>query len=222
MQTVLEKRETKIKDWTIDFINYYRDLDFLREFKQISTEYIARLLIQWNNETFYVFKDLCIISDICEFYEDSFLAEEENGKIITPGYELNLLAMLDPKRIWWNEREINYEKNDDYINTLNRLAEISRGTFLPENIKVKEGHIKDLLYIDFKLNGKQYRIHAQHNNNFSVDLKILNAINHINNTGFSFHSFSVYDEYNSVYIICLAENEKEKIARERNWQFSPV
>jgi hypothetical protein len=222
MVKVLEKRQTKIKDWSIDFINYFRETGFLNQYKSISTEYIVRLLMQWNNETFYIFKDLCIISDICEFYEDSFLAEEQNGKIISPSYELNLLALLDPKRIWWSEREVIYEKNNNYIKTLERLSEISRFSFLPENIKVIESHLKDLLYIDFKLNGKQYRIHAlSESNNFSVDLKILKAINHIiSDTGLSFQSFSINDEYNSTYIISLTEAEKQKIEEERNWQFS--
>jgi len=173
--------------------------------------------LQWNNETFFIFKNLCLISDLCERYDDSFFAEEQDGRIITPAYELNLLALLDQKRVWWNEREISFEKNNNYTLTIKRLAEISRGSFLPENVNEKTGHIKDLIYIDFRLNGNQYRVHARSNyNNFSVDLNILKALNHIiADTGFAFESYSVNDEYNSVYIMSLTKAEKQKIENDR-------
>jgi hypothetical protein len=222
MQKVLEKRKSKIKDWTMNFINYYRHLGFLSEYSHISTDYFVRLLMQWNNETFNMFKELRLIIDECEFFEDSFLEEEDqNGKLISPAYELNLLAVLDKNRIWWNRREIFYEGNNDYIKTFKRLSEISRGAFLPENVVERESNNSNIMFIDFKLRGRNYRIHAKKNlSSFNFDLSILRPINYlIADSGFYFRGYAPNDEYGSVYITCLTENERQKIEEVREWLF---
>ncbi len=222
MQKVLENRKNKIKDWTMNFVNYYRKLGFLSGYSHISSDYFVRLLMQWNNETFNMFKELRLIIDECELFEDSFLEEEDqNGKIITPAYELNLLAVLDKSRIWWNRREIYYEGNNDYVKTFKRLSEISRGAFLPENVVEKESNNSNIIFIDFKLNGRNYRIHAKKNHySFSFDLSILRPINYlISNTDFTFRGYAPNDEYGSVYITAFSEEERQKIEQERDWFF---
>jgi hypothetical protein len=111
------------------------------------------------------------------------------------------LAALDEKRVWWRD----CEDNDDYVTVLKEWSAISRGAFMPENIRVEEGLVR------FELAGKTRALAPQPNNGW-LDLEALLQASDLLD-GFMFVSVPTGGQH--ACVICVDPEEYVQLKRRR-------
>ena len=166
-----------IQTWLTAFTDFYREIGFLSKYKKMSVERFVNLLTEWDCERM---KELEVIIDDCDFLSDIFSCDYSKVGNGEPDYEadldskynkmhdLRLLGLLDKKRVWWRWKDNDYEFQGNnngrkkFSKIINRFSEISRGAFVPENIKEKKGENEDNVVVSFMLDNKQHHLLAKY------------------------------------------------------------
>ncbi len=221
--------EKQVRDWAIDFISFYRTIGFLSQAEMLSNEGFVQLLMEWDEDLSDVFKGVETVMDECDFFIDVF--EEEDYELLpktTQLYDLRVLALLDPLRLWWRWRD------NDYAAMIQRWADISRGSFPAKEItETKKDNNQSL--IGFTLHDKKLEYTVSYKGVETAEEKevlpeakqlrdIINPL--IIETGSQFESMRVsltkeYVPFNiTEYAVALTEEDKKQIAEKRDWSFT--
>jgi hypothetical protein len=182
------------RNWLLEFVRYYRNLQFFYEYKDLPDHDLARQL-----ESFW---------------------EEEMGVTFDPSdpkIDLYLLRW-DNNRVWWHDTEADVcIGNEVYASTLEDWADISRGVFIPEDVtetwKTSTGPIE----LDFTYRDKRYRIDATYLDDW-LDLNILSEINQlIREKNYQFEVCNTGEQ--TGFVTVLTPAEKLQLEAERGWKF---
>lgn len=144
-----------------------------------------------------------------------------SGEDLNPAEYLADLIVLgfDDERIWWRDTEADVGSgNTVYVQTLKEWSAISRGTFLPENVRedwtTEEGPIE----LTFVHRGQVVKLTPQYLDDY-IDLGLLTSINSlIRNSGIRLELYKPFDQ--TGFIVALTASEKKRLEQERGWQFA--
>lgn len=182
------------REWLVQSTRYYQQLHFFEEYSHLSDDQLAdQLILLGQQET----------------------GERETSRLFYNGYDW-LLIELDKKRVLSAETDILYAEEppeydfEGYIETLQELAAISRGIFLPQVItKASIGSI------EFILNNKRYTLVPDGPPDEPLILAgQINLI--ILDTGYQFEQWNLYP---TVFLVMLNLEEKRRLAEEKGWKF---
>lgn len=183
--------DTDFNQWLLDSIHYYRELDFFSEHKDYS--------------------DLEIIHEITLHPSRGNAHWLFDRSFNLSLHEANLcLLSWDLKRVWWDDMECSIcFQNNVYPFLLSQWSEISRGCFLPQDIREIWQTEVGPIQIEFNLDGQQYCLEVAYKNDW-LDLNILSEINKlISSAGYKFESCPT--ESQNLFLVVLKPDEKEKL-----------
>jgi hypothetical protein len=182
----------------IPVIRFYRELGFFQQHHTLSDAELA---------------------DRIEIYQRKAFHSSYNPTNDIPDL---LLLSYDMERVLWEplHKSTNWSRKA-YITTLQELAKISRGAFLPQAIKEIWGGRRGPIWVDFLLAGESHRLQPLYNESW-IDLDILREINRL--IGETDYRFEVCDGAtlrvdHEGYILALTANEKQRLEQERGWRF---
>lgn len=190
------------KKYLLQTLKYYRNLDFFQEgeYKFISdSALITKLLNKQGHIIYNEFKS-CYTSEFC--YDNA-------------EYDF-LIVCLDLKRILrvatdvlYHDPPPNYSFNK-FCKTFQKIEKISRGIFCPQNIKNIQNKS-----VNFTSNNKEYDLSPE--GGCDDPLILARQINPIlSESGYQFELFALAPD---VFMVVLTTEEKEKLAREKQWNF---
>lgn len=183
--------DTDFNQWLLDSIHYYRELDFFSEYKDYS--------------------DLEIIHEITCHPSRGNAHWLFDRSFDLSLHEANLcLLSWDLKRVWWDDMECSIcFQNNVYPYLLSQWSGISRGCFLPQDIREIWQTEVGPIQIEFSLDGQQYCLEVAYKNDW-LDLNILSEINRlISSTGYRFEFCPT--ESQNLFSVVLKPDEKEKL-----------
>lgn len=191
-----EKSSTLFSGFLND-IKYLRHIGFFDTFKSLSDEELKNACEQ-------LFRD--------EWGEDGFYMPSKYT-------DLSLLLLLDKDRVWWRDTEADVcSGNSVYVETLQEWSVISRGTFMPENIREEWADEDGPVKLTFTLQGKPREIAPRFLNDY-IDVGILSQINKfLVDSGIRFELYKPFDQ--TAFVVALTPHEKTTLERERGWQFA--
>lgn len=242
----------ELEKWLIDFTEFYTKLGFLEKYNIEDINSYVDTLIEFDYDNI---NDLEFIIDDCEYISDIFKCDFTNTNNSDINryaeidlsdnkmHDLRLLGLLDGNKVWWRWKENDYyfqatEGRKPFTEIIKRLSQISRGSFIIDNIKQIAGKDENNVFISFDYNNQPRTLSAKYKIEdvgfgkiILPDLEILKEINSlIRGTGFSFEIYErvcgkdgIPDEYmpfnSTAYILVLNEDEKEIIKSKRGWCF---
>ena len=203
------------EDWLIKTTRYYQRLGFFKDYIAFTDEQLTQKIIRLGIEKRYLnFGDE--ESDI-NINDKSFL--EKNNQYIKENLfneEDYYIVDLDKKRVLSAATDILYaEEPPDYsfsefVETLQRLIQISRGMFIPENIIDRNG-----VSIQFTLNNTTHQLSPEGAPDDPLILAgQINSI--IEHTGYRFEQWDLRPD---ILLVVLKPEEKIKLEVERDWNF---
>ncbi len=203
--------ESKFTAWLIDGIKYYLTLGLFTKYSHLFdgklTEEIEIIKADFREE-FPTEKDFNSV--YLEFADPMF---EPTMEHLDP-----YLLRWDTSRTW-SETEVDSvgRNNQDYVRAFERWSKISRGAFLPQDLKETWETDSESVLIEFTVNGTRHRIEPEYFEEY-IDLEILVEINRlIAETGYQFEVCELSPDTKLVIVLTLAE--KERIERERRFEF---
>jgi hypothetical protein len=125
-----------------------------------------------------------------------------------------VLLGLDQDRVWWEDLESDvFPGQDAYVRIFAEWARISRGAFLPTNVREEWAGEEGPVTITFTLDGQEHRLVSEMDE--WIDLGLLNEIDElIRPSGYSFDSsIQTYDQ--TAMAVVLTADEKARLLRER-------
>ncbi|QHW33233.1 hypothetical protein GZH47_22215 [Paenibacillus rhizovicinus] len=177
-----------------DAFNYYKQLGFYKD-TQLTVEDVTEKINKENQ--------------FSQFF-DPFSPSEENyyfafGDLFVWG--------LDNSKTWFKDLEMDVvEGNNAYVKTLKEWSDISQGEFILTDVHEEWKSTEGPVNVYFTLNNKQYKYKLSKQSDF-INMEILKDINKlIDDTGFQYYSIAM-DQ--SVFVVLLTENEKERIESDR-------
>ncbi len=203
--------ESKFIAWLIDGIKYYRTLGLFNKYIHLSdgelTEQIKIIRADFRSQ-FLTERDFNSV--YLEFADPMFDS--------TMGHLDPYLLRWDTSRTW-SETEVDSvgRNNQEYVRVFERWSEISRGSFLPQELKETWETDSESVLIEFTVNGIRHRIEPEYYEEH-IDLEILIEINRlIAETSYRFEVCQVLTDNTLVILLTLAE--KQRIERERCLKF---
>lgn len=183
------------QQWLLQTIKYFRAFGFFRKQSDKSDEELATAIISWRAEV--------------------------SGEDLNPSSIFSDLIVLsfDEERIWWKDTEADVCSGTTvYVQTIKEWSAISRGTFLPENVRedwtTEEGPIE----LTFFHNSQAIKLTPQYLDDY-IDLGLLMLINSlIRSSGIQFELYKPFDQ--TGFIVALTASEKRRLETERGWQFA--
>lgn len=139
-----------------------------------------------------------------------------------PDYPDWNLVSRDKSRVWWEDGERDITPGGtEYVSTLMDWSHISRGSFLPTNVREVWDKPKAWpdckVKLDFLLNGRQKVLKPTDAYGW-LDFTLIEGINKlIAKTGFAYYSFDTQDQ--TTGLVVLTAEEKERLVEERDWKF---
>ncbi len=183
------------RNWLVETIEYFRSLNFFERYKQLSTTELAALL----NGRF----------------------EQEWGKEPDPSRKTSELLLLayDEDRVWWNDTEADVcGENTVYTQTLQEWGRISRGAFLPDEVKEHWETEQGPIEISCALNGRPVQLYPDYREDY-IDLNLLLQINKlIEKTNMRFELYEPFDQ--TGFVVVLTDQEKKMLQKKRGWRFA--
>jgi hypothetical protein len=232
------------RDWFTEFSHFYRQLGFFQSYDNITTQEFVNSLINLDCNIHPGLKD--IIDDV-DYIDHTFEEEEEltfnASNSLNQCLDLRFLGLLDHSRVWWLWRDyeiplvsygfITTPPLGTYKKIIQRWSDISRGTFLPQDIQEIPGKTKNNSWLDFILHGQSQSILAKYKNRLwrgetlaVPNLDVLHQLNIlIRETGHSFEYYERFLEKDYVpfnatsYVVVLSAAQKQQIEQERGWSF---
>jgi hypothetical protein len=123
--------------------------------------------------------------------------------------DLLLILAEDKKRIWFRDAETYFDQ--EYVNLLQEWGNISRGTFLPENIVETRNEDDEKILISFSHNNKPWEIYVNDYGDW-IDTSIFEEINEIiGDSGVQF--FNIPTDSQEVYIVSISAFEKLQLEK---------
>ena len=182
------------EDWLIDFVKFFRKLDFFEGYQALSDEELA------------------------DFLHQRYLSEIDDRIDISNNITELLLLQFDTNRVWWNDTEADVcEQNAVYKRTLIELAQISRGVFNPKNIFETWESETGPIIISYTQDQKLCSLHPTYLDDY-IDLGILNEINEqLDNTKHKFATFQPFDQ--TAFVLAISQKEEQLLRKYRHWQF---
>jgi hypothetical protein len=193
------KVPANLEDWLLEAVEYYRDFGFFQEVNHLSAINLIREISINPNRG------------------NASLLFDEFPKLSSRQADLCLLSW-DHQRVLWEDMECDiHPDNRVYLIKLNEWKNISRNAFLPERITETWQTRSGPIQIEFTLNGQNIQISLEYNDDW-IDLNLITQINRlIYNTGFLFETCLTEDQ--SLFLVVLTSQEKERLVRERGIHF---
>ena len=207
----LMEAESRFRAWLIEGIQYYLTLGFFQKYSQLSdqelTEQIETIRANFRQQ-FPTERDFNSV--YLEFADPMFDP--------TMGHLDPYFLRWDTIRTWSETEGASVSRNNqEYLRAFERWSEISRGYFLPQDLKETWETESESVAIEFTINGMKQRIKPEYFEEY-MDLEILVEINLlIAQTGYRFEVCELSPDWNLVIVLSLAE--KERIERERRLEF---
>lgn len=186
-------RTDEAHKWTIDFIRFYRNLDFFAAQKGLSDEALADQILEFINWEF----------------SSAFNPYDKEMELMILSY--------DKDRVWFYDTECVVEGNDEYAGALQEWAKISRGAFLPTDVSEKWDSENGPIRIKFKLNNSMHEFIPALNDDW-FDMTILDRLNSL--IGHTEYSFVVAYMGQAALVVALTDQERKTIEKERGCKFS--
>ncbi|MEM3648761.1 MAG: hypothetical protein QW506_06325 [Thermoproteota archaeon] len=228
----------KVRERLIDSLNYLRKMDFFKDYSDLTSEGILNKMlcneINYASSWDYEEPDIFSLHGAQElipygFYLQRSIEEKPERWMEISNFEIDLdLIPFDTRRV---TVELSETWIDDSMGPaiLRRLARISRGVFQPTNVSGKwlirprerRGWSVQEVSFDFKGEGRSIRIVLQEDYLVSLGLGELNEM--IRDTGYQYYSLDTSKTYGDrIVMVVLTEEEKEKLVKERGWEFGPL
>lgn len=181
-------------DWLIESIKYFRNLGFFSEHASL-TDLQLELRLQE-------------------------LAKTRHG-VIDPNDELAdlILLSLDDKRVWWDDTEADVcRENQVYAETLRAWSSISRGAFVPEDIRESWSGEKGPVEVTFRVRGRPVTLRPKYMNDY-ININILRPINSlVGGTEIQFALHAIFDQ--TAFVVALTKDERSNLIQHRGWRFA--
>lgn len=205
---------------TLEAVHFYRPLGFFEDAVDLSDEELAATLEARYAEAMGPVAGPLVGPEP----KQARPGDWENAIPAEAHPEVNLLA-LDPSRVWWQDLEMEYLRDDgQFVRLIEAWANISRGAFNPTGVREiwPEG---EPMYIEFEWDGDIHRItpwaeedQPDHDGFGWTDLEILNGLNELlGPTGYAYHLHDPFDQ--TGFVVVLTEEEAEILQNERGWVF---
>ena len=186
---------TPRKNWLVETIEDFRSLNFFERYRQLPTAELAALM----NDRF----------------------EQEWGKEPDPSRKTSELLLLayDEDRVWWNDTEADVcSENAVYTQTLREWGTISRGAFLPHDVKEHWETEQGPIEISCALNGRPVKLYPDYREDY-IDLNLLPQINKLlEKTNMRFELYEPVDQ--TGFVVVLTDREKKMLQKKRHWRFA--
>lgn len=133
-----------------------------------------------------------------------------------------LVAAEDLERVWWEPLEQIGPHNEGYVRALRRWSEISRGAFMPRNIRESWGDEWEPVLVSFELDGKAELFTHITGYNHQIDTEALRDFLNplIAASGVQFEIVDLHHIPN--IIVALRPEERRRLESERGWRFAEV
>lgn len=183
------------QEWLLHTIRYFRSIGFFETHSHLSDHELAAMLRQWR--------------------------EKQWGKDFDPSSIFSELGLLswDKDRVWWKDTEADVcSGRTAYKRTITEWSNISRGTFLPENIQETWRSEQGPIEISCIQRGRLVTLHPEYLEDY-IDLGLLVQINAlISDTGMQFELYKPFDQ--TGFVLTLTADEKRRLQTERGWHFA--
>ena len=208
-----------------DSVKYFRALGFFSEGADLSDADLAKRIVGEKQEA-----SLSIILPTAAknvVREDT--GDPEFDALIwrsirpRPDYPDWKLVSRDKSRVWWEDGEGDITPDDEvYVRTLTAWSRISRGSFLPTNVREVWNKPKAWpeckVRLEFLLNGRKKVLEPWDSFGW-IDYSLIESINKlIARTGFAYYSFDTQDQMTG--LVVLTPDEKHRLVEERDWKFT--
>ncbi|MGD2183226.1 hypothetical protein [Lusitaniella coriacea] len=228
----LKNVQDRVRSWLLLSLEYYQEFGFFPQYSHLSKQGLENRIETIQKEFEQHLKDLrhphtldlFTFEELHMFYYE-FVEINEQGEgilreveYIPPCQDLFLLRW--DKTRTWSEREVHCicPENKEYVKTIARWSEISRGSFLPQDIEEYWQPQSKSYTVEFNFNGSIHKIEVGYCEE-DIDIKgLLNYINGlISTTGYEF----VISEGlpNSRLVLVLTLEEEEKLRADKNLYF---
>lgn len=208
--------------YLLEALRFYRPLGFFADRAPFSDQDLAEQLEAEHASALGLGNDLSPL--VGPGPKHSVAGDWDEGIFGEAHPEVVLLA-LDTSRVWWQDLEWDFVAgSDDFVRLLEQWSAISRGAFVPTNIR-EYWPENDRMYIEFELEGKTQRLVPWAEEETAgaeslqwVDIDLINVINYmIAGTGYSFHLHEPFDQ--TAFLVVLDDEEVTKFEG-RGWIFA--
>lgn len=210
-------------NWLLDAVRFFRNMGFFGEHQHLSDEELANHLdaiCQENAEHSLNEYAAKIAVQVEADAKRAAAGEKEDWDFdMPPAMADVVLAFFDKSRIWWDDGETDiWPEGKIYIKAIHEWSHISRGAFLPQDVKEVWESKDGPTWIELMLNGGRHRLTPQQHFGW-LDFGVLGQVNElIRESGFQF--YVVDKEFDQkTCLIVLTEDEKVKLEQERKWGF---
>lgn len=123
------------------------------------------------------------------------------------------LAALDPTRVWWRDAEADVAQgNHVYSDVLAEWAKISRGLFVPEDVRETWSSPEGPIEVVFRHQGESYTLHPT----FDHDWLDFDALGRVNACLTDHEFMTVHTGDQTAFVVCCTVDEGVKL-QDRGW-----
>ncbi len=182
-----------IESWLTELVHYYRGFGFFGEFRDLSVPDLVETLLT--------------------------LEEEAGGAYEPDDFTADLRVLRwDELRVWTEDQQVLITPETQiYEATLQEWAEISRGSFSPEQVRERWDAPEGPVWVEMLVEGFPYALEALHHPHL-LDLEILKEINQL--LLHPFYRFELCEGSDRIVsVLTLTPEERVQIERERGLVF---
>ena len=208
------------QDELIDAVRYYRELGFFQHRQDQGTRIDGGGQLGFAQ----VPHDLLLAS--YGLMTDSQVADtisshcwKERGKDLdlgAPGGSVQLVE-YDPYRVWRFDTESSGPGEDAYVDAIHALGRISRGAFVPKEVREEWESAEGPVNVNFVADGKRHSWRLEPHGDW-MDTSFLQRINALL-TRTPYQVCTLETTGQDVVAIFLTPEEKAKLGRDQHWRF---
>ncbi|WDL95509.1 HEAT repeat domain-containing protein [Alicyclobacillus sp. ALC3] len=127
-----------------------------------------------------------------------------------------LFLAWDTERVWWKDTEMDVgEGNDVYIDLVQELAHISRGTIAPFHIEEEWDGPEGPIQVRFTVGDEVQEFQPAYEGDYA-DMNLLGTLNEVMaHTEYRYYAYYPFDQ--TLFVVVLTEQERDRLAQERGW-----
>ena len=184
------------EDWFRGAVQFYRQLGFFEEHKDLPEADLVATLHQFMDEAYD------------EGPDQSRRADPE-------------VMRLDEDRVWWDDLEADVcAENEVYTEVLPRIAAISRGALRVEDIAERWDSDSGPVTVEFTANGTKRTIHPEYQDDWIAPNFLEEVARLLEGTPYRYYSWNTQGQ--DLFLVVLTTEEANRIRSERGMDLEPL